>query len=100
MDAKKVFAANLKAAMDYRKLTQGDIHRRTGIAQSTVGRVVRMAQAPDLDTVGEIARAVGFHPWQLLVPTFKPDSPPFLPRLTADEQALYDKLKAALSGQK
>lgn len=102
MPAKSVFAKNLASAMAYRKLTQGDIHRLTGkvLAVSTVGRVLRQENAPDLDTVSLLAKAVQFQPWQLLVPTFEPADPPFLPRFTDEERALYDRLKALLVTKK
>lgn len=101
MDLRRTYAVNLKAAMDYRGLTQGDIKRRTGIAQSTVGRALSASHAPDLDTISRIADAVGFQPWQLMVPGFNPSHPPFIPRLTEQERALYDKFKTLLnSGSK
>lgn len=100
MNARKVFATNVKAAMDYRKLSQGDIHRMTGIAQSTVGRAMSCSHAPDLDTIGKIADALGFQVWQLMVDGFDPAQPPFLPRLTPAERALYDKFRSLLQDAK
>ncbi len=64
MDAKGIFAKNLRAAMDYRGVSAGEIHRKTGqwadpgVAQSTVGRIVAGKQAPDLDTISLICRAL------------------------------------------
>lgn len=83
--------------MVYRQLSQGDIHRKTGLAASTVGRALNGINAPDLDTVTTLAKAVGFQAWQLFVPTFEPSSPPFLPRLTEEERALYDKFRTLLN---
>lgn len=97
MDARRLFADNLKAAMKYRGMSQGDIRRRTGLAQSTVGRAMSMSHAPDLDTISKICNAVGYEPWQLLLPGFEPEHPPFIPRLTAQERALYDKFRSLLN---
>lgn len=83
-------------------MSQGDVRRKTGeaIAQSTIGRVLAKTQAPDLDTVCTISKALGYQPWQLLVPTFDPANPPFIPRLTNEEHALYDKFKALITTKK
>lgn len=106
MDAKGIFAKNLKAAMAYRGVSAGEIHRKTGqwadpgVAQSTVGRIVAGKQAPDLDTISLICRALDYRPWQMLVQTFDPANPPFIPKLTKEEAALYDRLRSILNGQK
>lgn len=102
MGAKSIFATNLAAAMKHKRLSGGDIHRLTekAVATSTVGRIVRGVNAPDLDTVTALSRAVGYQPWQLLVPRFDPADPPFLPRFTDEERALYDRLKSLLITKK
>ena len=82
--------------MEYRQLSQGDIHRKKGLAASTVGRALSLSHAPDLDTLEVLAEAVDFEPWQLLVASFDPSNPPFIPELTPQEKALYESFRALL----
>lgn len=92
--------------MAYRGVSAGEIHRRTGVfsrppvAQSTIGRVLAGARAPDLDTVSAICKAVDFPPWQLLVSGFDPANPPIVPKMTKEEAALYDRLSALIHNKK
>lgn len=46
MNLKPIVAANVSALMKHRKLSQMAIKRRKGIAQSTVGRVLRRKPPP------------------------------------------------------
>ena len=96
VESRETFARNLRAAMAYRQLSRGGIHRKKGLAASTVGRVLSLSHAPDLDTIEVLAKAVDFAPWQLLVASFDPQNPPLIPELTPEEKALYERFRALI----
>lgn len=95
---KAVLRRNLKALMDktknYGPHSQGELHRKSGVAQSTIGRILG-AEGEDsgIETVGRIARAYGLEGWQLLVAGMDPANPPVLQPVSKEERALYDRLK-------
>lgn len=67
------------------------LKRRSGVAQATIGRILRRETAADLDTVDALARAYHLMAWQLLVPDLDPANPP-INRLTQAERDLYQRL--------
>lgn len=94
-DLKAVVAENVKRLKDYRKKTQGQIAKDAGVSQSSVGRVLAGAVAADLDTLSGIAKALGVQAWQLLIPAMQPDNPPVLRSVDRQEEALYERMRAA-----
>ena len=93
----RTLAQNVKALMAHREgpTTQGELHRRSGVAQATIGRVLKGDQTARVETVAMIARAYSLEPWQLLVPGMDPSNPPTIRAASKEEQALYDRLKQA-----
>lgn len=65
-----------------------------GLVQTTVNRIVTGNLDPSASQVEKIAKAIGMEPWKLFVEGFEPANPPALKKLSAQEQALYDKLMA------
>lgn len=94
MTIKHTLAVNLRSIMRKQHLTQMALKTKSGIAQATIGRILREDSAADIDTLDAIAKACAMQPWQLLVPGLDPDNPPILP-LSTQEQALYERLRAA-----
>lgn len=93
----RTLALNVKALMARTggPSTQGELHRRSGVAQATIGRILKGDQTARVETVAMIAKAYGLEPWQLLVPGMDPTNPPTLKAASKEEQALYDRLKQA-----
>jgi transcriptional regulator with XRE-family HTH domain len=94
MDARDNLSRNLLALMAKNGFSQGDMHRKCGIAQSTIGRIIRKTTAADIDTVSTIAEVFQLTAWQLLAPPFDPSNPPVLNQVSEQERQLYERLKA------
>jgi transcriptional regulator with XRE-family HTH domain len=80
----------MEASADLR--TQRDVAKRSGLDQTTVGRMKRGSHSPQLKHVEAVAAAFGLQAWQLLVPGLDPKNPPVC-ELTTIEKELYDKLR-------
>ena len=66
---------------------QGALHRRSGVSQSTIDRIVGAEVSATIDTLDKIAGALGFEAWQLLAPDL---------HLGRSEPEFYAKLRALL----
>jgi len=67
LTSKEVLAINLRALMNKNEHTEGYVHRKTGIAQSTVGRILKCESSATLESIDSLAKLYGLLPWQLLV---------------------------------
>ena len=67
--------------------TQGALHRRSKVAQSTIDRILGRESAATVDTLDQLAGAFGLASWQLIHPQ---------PSLTKDEAEFYARLRALL----
>src|SRR3569832_1772669 len=56
----RVLANAMAASRDCR--TQSDLAKKSGVAQSTIGRILRGEGSPHITTVERIAKAVGIPP--------------------------------------
>lgn len=90
---KPVLASNLKALMELRKLSQMELHRRSRVAQATIGRILREETAADVDTISALAKGLDLEPWQLLIPNIDPGNPPVLQPISTRERELYQRLR-------
>lgn len=80
---------------------QSDLHRRSGVAQSTIGRILAdEGENARIETLERIAKAYGLNAWQLLIPDINPKNPPMLRIAGEVEKALYARLEDALEGLK
>ena len=52
------FAKNMKKLREARGLSQGDIHRATGIDRAYISNLEAGKQNPTLETIGKIAEAL------------------------------------------
>jgi len=93
--AKKILATNLQSVMGHQNLSQMGLHRRSGVAQATIGRILREESAADIDTLQALASGLGTESWQLLVPNLDPVNRPNLRILTAREREFYHHLEQA-----
>jgi hypothetical protein len=72
-----------------------------GLDVRQIARITRQEHACTVDTLDEIAQAIGCQPWQLLVPNMTPENLPLLV-MTPVERELYNKIHALIkesSGQ-
>lgn len=53
------FAKNMKKLREANGLSQGDIHRATGIDRAYISNLEAGKQNPTLETIAKIARAIG-----------------------------------------
>lgn len=90
LDSRKLLARNLADFMQKSPdlKTQGALHRKSTVAQATIGRILRCEVDATVDTVDKLARAFGLDGWILLHP--KPD-------LKAHEGEFYAKLRKLLN---
>jgi len=58
-----------------------------------IARIAKQEHACTVDTLDEIALAIGCQPWQLLVPNMTPENLPLLV-MTPVERELYNKIHA------
>ena len=76
----------LRAIREEKKLSQGDIEKRTGLIRCYVSRVENGHTVPALDTIEKFARALEVPLYHLF---YEGDEPPALPKLpkrkTADD---------------
>lgn len=93
LKSSEVVAANLKALMLKNGHSEGALHRKTGLSQSTIGRTLKGESAPNVDTIDALAKAYGLLPWQMMIPDMDVSNPPVLRALSAKEQAFYEKMK-------
>ena len=59
MKLRTILAENLRSAMAFRKMNQTAVAGRAEVAQSTVSRALRGSVATDLDSVEQMAAALG-----------------------------------------
>lgn len=65
------------------------------LQQRQIDRVLKQKYATTIDTLEEIAAAIGCQPWQLLVPNMRMDDLPMLVMGQA-ERAIYERIRALI----
>ena len=96
LKSREVIAANLRALMDKNKHSEGELHNRTGLSQSTIGRILKCESAATVDTLDAIANVYGLSTWQIMVAGLDISNPPVLKQLTEKEEAFYKKMREAM----
>lgn len=66
---------------------------KKGVAQATIGRILRAEVSPRCETVAIIARYFDLQPWQLLVEGLDPAAPPLLRVPTGREAEFYRRVQ-------
>ena len=67
------------------------------LKQRSIDRLIKSENAATVDTLEEIAEAVGLQAWQLLVPDLDLRNPPVLSP-GREERELYDRIRALMRG--
>jgi transcriptional regulator with XRE-family HTH domain len=73
-DRRQSDAEKISAAMDEQHITAAELHRRTGMAENTIGRVLRGRGSAA--SVRRLNEALGLQPRTLAQVEMKPDYPP------------------------
>lgn len=60
------FAKNIKRLREAKNMSQGDIHRATGIDRAYISNLEAGKQNPTLETIAKLAEALGVSSDQLL----------------------------------
>ena len=74
----------LKALRDYKKMSQGDIEKRTGLLRCYISRVENGHTVPAIETLEKLARAMEVPLYQLF---YDGEEPPVLPNLPKRKSA-------------
>jgi transcriptional regulator with XRE-family HTH domain len=83
-----IIGDRLRSIREEKKLSQGDVERRTGLHRCYVSRVENGHTVPAVETIEKFARALEVPMYQLFYDGEKPPELPHLPkRKTADEIA-------------
>jgi transcriptional regulator with XRE-family HTH domain len=83
-----VIADRLRALREEKKLSQGDIEKRTGLLRCYISRVENGHTVPAIETLEKMARAMEIPMYQLFYDGEKPPELPNLPkRKSADDIA-------------
>ena len=73
-----IISDRLRSLREAKKLSQGDIEKRTGLLRCYISRVENGHTVPALDTIEKIARALEVPLYQLF---YDGEEPPVLPKL-------------------
>jgi transcriptional regulator with XRE-family HTH domain len=83
-----IIGDRLRSIREDKKLSQGDVEKRTGLLRCYISRVENGHTVPAVETIEKFARALEVPMYQLFYDGDKPPEFPHLPkRLTADEIA-------------
>ena len=96
--ASEVLAANLDKLMAAAKSpakSQLGLAKKSGIAQATIGRILRGETHAGLDTIDAIAKVYGIAAWQLILPGLDPGNPQVIRSMSKEEEDLYARLHKA-----
>ena len=96
MDIRKIIADNLKRLKTHHHLTNLKMAKRCHVSEGTINRAMSGEVGVASDVLATIAAGLGLEPWQIMVQNLDPANPPLIAKITPEEQALYDRLKAVL----
>lgn len=63
------------------------------IGKTTLGNILAKSTPVNLDYVEVLAKVFGLEPWQMLVPSLRPENPQILRATGPEEEALWSKLE-------
>jgi len=79
-----VIADRLRALREEKRLSQGDVEKRTGLLRCYISRVENGHTVPAIETLEKMARAMEVPLYQLFYDGEEPPEPPVLPRSKAE----------------
>jgi len=95
--SRDVIARNLSNLMEVTPHlnSQPKVAARSGLGQTSIGRILRKEAGATIDSLDLIARAFGVEPWHLLVPNLDPARLPKSLTLADKEYELLAKMRLA-----
>ncbi len=75
--------------------SQPKVAARSGLGQTSIGRILRTEAGATVDSLDAIAKAFGIEPWHLLVPNLDPHCLPKVMSLSDKEFDLMEKMRLA-----
>lgn len=84
-----IIAERLRALREEKKLSQGDIEKRTGLLRCYVSRVENGHTVPSVETLEKFARALEVPMYQLFYEGEKPPDLPVLPKPKASNETAW-----------
>jgi transcriptional regulator with XRE-family HTH domain len=81
-----IIGDRLRALREEKKLSQGEIEKRTGLLRCYISRVENGHTVPAVETLEKFARALEAPIYQLFYEGEEPPKPPSLPKLKADSK--------------
>ncbi len=94
-DVQQIIAKNIRALLDakYNAIdTQTKLATKSGVAQTTISRILSCDVSTSIESMDGIATAFNLEPWQLFVINLDPHHLPILGTLSDKQIALYKKL--------
>jgi transcriptional regulator with XRE-family HTH domain len=88
-ELKMVIADRLRGLREQKKLSQGDIERRTGLLRCYISRVENGHTIPAVETLEKMARALEVPLYQLFYDGEEPPRPPTLLRRKTGDDTLW-----------
>ena len=80
---------DLRDLREAKKLSQGDIEKRTGLLRCYISRVENGHTIPAIETLEKMARAMEVPLYQLFYDGEEPPKPPALPRRKAEDDTAW-----------
>lgn len=96
LTTREILATNLRALMLKHGHSEGDLFKKSKVAQSTINRTLKCQTAITTDKLEAIASVYNLWPWQLLIPNLDTNNPQMLKVLSKEEQLFYEKMKALI----
>jgi transcriptional regulator with XRE-family HTH domain len=91
-----IIGDRVRLLREWRKLSQSDLQKRTGLLRNYISRVENGHTVPAIETLGRLARAMKLPLYQLFYDGEEPPELPILPKTkTADDTAWGSKGKEA-----
>jgi transcriptional regulator with XRE-family HTH domain len=84
-----IIADRIRSLREQKKLSQGDIEKRTGLLRCYISRVENGHTVPALDTIEKIARALEVPLYQLFYDGEEPPALPKLPRRRSSDDIVW-----------
>jgi transcriptional regulator with XRE-family HTH domain len=82
-----IIGDRLREMREEKKLSQGDIEKRTGLFRSYISRIEHNHSVPTIESLEKMARALEVPLYQLFYDGEEPPKPPILPKRKSDENA-------------
>lgn len=84
-----IIGDRLRSIRENRKLSQGDIEKRTGLLRCYISRVENGHTVPAIETLEKMARALEIPMYQLFYDGDKPPELLAMPKVTAKDRNLF-----------